>query len=99
MGRTADPVDAGAEADSPFGDGTQDLSVGRDDAIDIGLDGDTSDLDLIDDDELIELAQEAAAAQDAPDHAITLDIPADEADGDLFDTSGSDLTDPGLEEK
>ena len=94
------PATADGAEESPFGDGSEDLSVGRDDAIDIGLDStDTSDLDLIDDDELIELAQEAAAAQDAPDHAITLDIPAEEADGDLFDTSGSDLTNPGEEDK
>ena len=85
--------------DSPFGDGTTDLSAGRDDEIELG-DVSEAELDLIDDDELIQLTQEAD--MDIGADGITLDMPADQApddadDGGFFDTSGADLAGPEIE--
>jgi molecular chaperone DnaK len=76
-----------------FGAGDEDYSLDRSDAIDIGPDyDDGTDLDLLDDDELIQLAEESIPAADA----ITLDIPAvapDENEDDgFFDTSSADLS-------
>ena len=86
-----------ADADSPFGDGSDDLSTGREDALDLdGLDVDEDELDLVDDDELMQLTQEADG--EIPADGITLDAPAeaDEDDG-FFDTSGEDLGGPEIE--
>ena len=86
-----------ADADSPFGDGSQDLSMGRDDALDLDdLDVDETELDLVDDDELLQLGMEAGDG--VPTDGITLDTPAeDDEDDGFFDTSGPDLAGPELE--
>ncbi|MEM9043045.1 MAG: Hsp70 family protein, partial [Actinomycetota bacterium] len=91
------PTPVAPAADSPFGDGSDDLSVGREDGLDLdGLDVDESELDLVDDEELMQLTQEADG--DVPDNAITLDAPADEDEDDgFFDTSGADLAGPEIE--
>jgi len=83
---------------SLFGDGTADLSLDRPDHLDGRLDDplsdDDSDLDLLDDEELIELTEESAPS----DGIIPLDTPADPPDDEgLFDTSGEDLLPPDLE--
>ncbi|CAM9218652.1 unnamed protein product [Discosporangium mesarthrocarpum] len=88
---------ASADADSPFGDGSEDLSMGREDALDLdGLEVDDSELDLVDDDELMQLTQEAGDG--VPADGIPLDAPAeaDEDDG-FFDTSSPDLAGPEIE--
>ena len=56
---------------------------------------DEHELDLVDDDELMQLTQEAddGAAADG----ITLDVPADEEDDGFFDTTGTDLSGPEIE--
>jgi len=77
---------------SPFGDGKTDLSGVDDNEIKLE-DVSEAELDLIDDDELIQLTQEADMNIGAD--GITLDMPADQAPDDdddgLFDTSGGDL--------
>jgi molecular chaperone DnaK len=84
--------------DSPFGDGKTDLSGGCDDETELG-DVSEAELDLIDDDELIQLTQEAD--MDIGADGITLDMPADQApdddDDELFDTSGGDLAGPEIQ--
>ena len=99
-----------ADADSPFGSGEDDLSQARDDALDLddlsqaredaldldGLDLDDTELELVDDGELIQLTQDAGA--DAASDGITLDAPAEDFEDDsFFDTSGEDLAGPGIE--
>ncbi|HEB89914.1 MAG TPA: molecular chaperone DnaK [Deltaproteobacteria bacterium] len=98
---TPPPAGAGStpEAASLFGDGSEDLSVGRpeDDLADLGLGsgGEDAELDLLDDEELSRLAGEAG------DDAISLDTPIDEApaqeDDGFFETSGKDLSMPEIE--
>jgi molecular chaperone DnaK len=84
--------------DSPFGDGKTDLSGGCDDETELG-DVSEAELDLLDDDELIQLTQEAD--MDIGADGITLDMPADQApdddDDELFDTSGGDLAGPEIQ--
>ncbi len=80
--------------DSLFGDGSEDLSVGRPD--DLGIlestedddVGDAGDLDLLEDEELIQLTEESNA-----------NPPTDESpeDNGFFDTSGEDLAGPEIE--
>jgi molecular chaperone DnaK len=85
------PADSAEDPDSPFGTVGTDLSLGRDDALDLGPD-DAGELELIDDHELCQLAQEADFEVDG----ITLDMPADEAeDAALFDAADGDPTEPG----
>jgi len=86
-----------ADEDSPFGDGSQDLSMGRDDALDLdALDVDETELDLVDDDDLLQLGMENGDG--APMDGITLDAPADDDEDDgFFDTSGTDLAGPEIE--
>jgi len=96
-----EPVD-----DSLFGDGSADLSVGRgsDPALDDAHDlidlseGDDADLDLMDDDELDQLASQPVTETQtvAGDNEISLDDPveAPAENDDLFDTSGEDLAAP-----
>ena len=83
---------------SPFGDGKTDLSEGCDNEIKLG-DVSEAELDLIDDDELIQLTNEAE--MDIGADGITLDMPADQAPDDdddgLFDTSGGDLVGPEIQ--
>ena len=84
--------------DSPFGDGKTDLSEGFDNEIKLG-DVSEAELDLIDDDELVQLTQEAD--MDIGAEGITLEMPADQAPDDdddgLFDTSGRDLAGPQIQ--
>ncbi len=85
------------DADSPFGDGNEDLSTGREEGLDLdGLDADDAELDLVDDEELMQLTQEAD--DDFLDQDITLDMPAgaDASEG-FFDTSVTDLSGPDLD--
>ncbi len=91
------PVVSLADADSPFGSGEDDLSQGREDALDLdGLDVDVDELDLVDDEELMQLTQDADAG--VPADGITLDAPADDSEDDgFFDTSGEDLSGPEIE--
>jgi len=81
---------------SLFGDGTTDFSVDRpDDLIDLS-EGDDADLDLMDDDELAQLAGDPVE----PDDVISLDTPVElpKEDDGFFDTSGDDLSaEPELE--
>ena len=81
--------------DSDFGDGSVDLSLGRRDEIDLGPADDESELDLLDDEDLIRLTRE----DDLAGEDITLDCPADEAgeDDGFFDKSGADLSSSELE--
>ena len=83
---------------SPFGDGKTDLSGVDDNEIKLE-DVSEAELDLIDDDELIQLTQEADMNIGAD--GITLDMPADQAPDDdddgLFDTSGGDLAGPEIQ--
>lgn len=83
-----------------FGDGKEDLSIGRDGPPELDLevsDDDLSELDLVGDEDLMQLT----GAPGAPprDDAITLDIPAEDGpeDGDLFDASGRELSSPEIE--
>jgi molecular chaperone DnaK len=62
-------------------------------------DDDSTELELLADDDLMQATQDA---NEIPDDAITLDLPADEIpddpdEEDLFDTSGEDLLSPDLE--
>jgi molecular chaperone DnaK len=62
-------------------------------------DDDSTELELLADDDLMQATQDA---NEIPDDAITLDLPADEIpddpdEEDLFDTSGEDLLSPELE--
>jgi molecular chaperone DnaK (HSP70) len=83
------------EEPSLFGDGSTDFSLGRpDDLVDLSeVEG--PDLDLMDDDELIQLAAEPIAPHDV----ISLDTPVDlpEEDDGFFETSGDDLSAPDLD--
>lgn len=83
---------------SPFGDGRTDLSEGFDNDIKLG-DVSEAELDLVDDDELIQLTQEAD--MDIGAEGITLEMPADQAPDDdddgLFETSGGDLAGPQIQ--
>ena len=90
------------EAASLFGDGSEDLSIGRagDDLDDLGLgSGDDTELDLLDDEELIQLTEESAPENDE----IALDTPIDDVptggggDDGFFDTSGNDLSTPEID--
>jgi molecular chaperone DnaK len=95
-------------ADDPslFGDGSEDLSLNRDNDLDLLDDFDTTeetDLDLLEGEELIQLTEETPIPQSTPlpgGDPISLDIPAEEADDGFFDTSGADLAapDPELDE-
>ncbi len=89
------------EENALFGDGSVDLSEGRPDDL-AGLDladsadaddladlADEADLDLIDDEELIQLTEEAIADPGPPNPA--------EDQGEFFDTSGDDLGGPEIE--
>jgi hypothetical protein len=87
------PTAAQAEPEpSLFGDGSEDLSVGRDEGLDLELDDDCAELELIPDEDLMQMTQSASGIPDA--HAITLDVPADQIpdDGDFFDAPGGDLS-------
>ncbi len=81
--------------DSPFGDSSQDLSLGRSDEIEFSEADDESELDLMDDDELVRLTQQAAG-EDVTESCPPSQAAPDEDDG-FFDTSGADLSDPDRE--
>jgi len=86
----APQADETPQGPSLFGDGTTDFSVDRpDDLIDLS-EGDDADLDLMDDDELAQLAGNPIE----PDDVISLDTPVElpEEDDGFFDTSGDDLS-------
>ena len=77
---------------SLFGDGSVDLSEGRPDdlaSLDLGDPGDDAELDLLDDEGLIQLTEEAIPEEHQSDGA--------KEDGGLFDASGSDLSSPEIE--
>lgn len=92
----APQTDEAPQEPSLFGDGTTDFSVDRpDDLIDLS-ESDEADLDLMDDDELAQLAGDPVE----PDDIISLDTPVDlpKEDDGFFDTSGEDLSqEPELE--
>jgi molecular chaperone DnaK len=81
--------------DSPLGSGDEDLSISRGHCLDLS-EGDEGELDLLEDDELIRLAQEADEYGEDITLSVLADAPGDEGD-DFFDTSGKDLMGPGLE--
>ncbi|HPG28074.1 MAG TPA: Hsp70 family protein, partial [Myxococcota bacterium] len=76
-----------AERESLFGTGDQDLAGAAGDELELDAEGDT-DLDLLDDEELIQLTEESTSGP--------LDIGAADDDG-FFDTSGDDLSGPEIE--
>ncbi|MBB85453.1 MAG: molecular chaperone DnaK [Deltaproteobacteria bacterium] len=85
------------DADSPFGDGNEDLSTGREEELDLdGLDVEDAEFDLVDDEELRQLTQEAG--DDFLDQDITLDVPAgaDASEG-FFETSVTNLSGTDLD--
>ncbi|MBJ19724.1 MAG: Hsp70 family protein [bacterium] len=96
------PLELAEQENSPFGDGTQDLSTGRPDELGFGTGEDTSEIELMDDDELIRLAQDA----DQPGENVSQSCQAPEVAGEddgFFDNSAPDLStgvdDPKAEEE
>jgi len=90
-----------ASSPSPlFGDGRDDLSIGRDEHPDLDLElseGDLSELDLVTDEDLMQLNE--APGGIPRDDAITLDIPAEDApeEEDLFEAPGRELSSTEIE--
>jgi hypothetical protein len=93
------PIAIAPAEDSPFGDGSTDFSTHRDDEIDFGPEDDESELDLLEEDELIHLTREADPA-DTVGEDITLACPlpgeTDDEDDGFFDNSNADLASPEI---
>jgi len=84
------------EEPSLFGDGSTDFSLGRpDDLVDLS-EVEEPDLELMDDDELIQLAAEPIAPDDVISLDTLVDLPEEDDDG-FFDTSGDDLSSADLD--
>ncbi len=87
-------------ASSLFGDGKDDLSIGRNEPPELDLDisdDDLSELELVGEEDLM---QPTGAHDGIPrEDAITLDIPAENVpeEEDLFDAAGRDLASPEIE--
>jgi molecular chaperone DnaK len=78
-----------SEEPSPFGDGTTDFSSEGHNQVNSLISEDETELDLIEDEELIQLTEEAVT----PDEPMMLEGEGDIPDDDgFFDTSGNDLS-------